>query len=184
MTTFPKGSGKLTKRATFFVEKVWEGFLQLGIQANASELCDLGLKALSRNYTVKTHAPKIHTIREDKTNRWKVGMMIDFFINSRTKKAFRFAPRVPVISLQKIVVKRTDHISMNDYPGQMYIQTITIANVDYFRSFLVTIDGNLQTVKRLGLLASNDGFDSLDDFFNWFCDDFEGKIIHWTDIKY
>jgi len=30
----------------------------------------------------------------------------------------------------------------------------------------------------------NDGFESLQDFFNWFNKPFRGKIIHWTDFKY
>jgi len=33
-------------------------------------------------------------------------------------------------------------------------------------------------------LAINDGFDSLKDFMHWFNVDFEGKIIHWTKLKY
>lgn len=184
MTTFPKGSGKLTKKATFFVEKIWEGFLTQGVKCSATEFCELGIKALPEKYKIKTNKPKIHTIRQDLSNRWKVGMMVDFFINARTKKAFRFAPRVPVISLQNIKITRTDHLSMSSYPFQMYIQTIPIDNVQYKRSFIVEIDGSIISLSKLSKLAINDGFDSVDDFFNWFCDDFEGKIIHWTDLKY
>ena len=33
-------------------------------------------------------------------------------------------------------------------------------------------------------LARNDGFDSIQAFFEWFKEDFEGKIIHWTDLRY
>ena len=33
-------------------------------------------------------------------------------------------------------------------------------------------------------LAINDGFESLKHFFEYFNEDFEGKIIHWTDLKY
>jgi hypothetical protein len=33
-------------------------------------------------------------------------------------------------------------------------------------------------------LARNDGFDSVEDFFSFFPEDFKGKIIHWTDLRY
>lgn len=33
-------------------------------------------------------------------------------------------------------------------------------------------------------LAINDGFESIDDFFNYFNEDTTGKIIHWTDLEY
>ncbi|OXA76380.1 hypothetical protein B0A58_07345 [Flavobacterium branchiophilum NBRC 15030 = ATCC 35035] len=47
---------------------------------------------------------KIHTIREDKNDRWKVGNKIDFFINARQKNMFRFAPVLPVVNTQKIEI--------------------------------------------------------------------------------
>jgi hypothetical protein len=33
-------------------------------------------------------------------------------------------------------------------------------------------------------LMKNDGFESAEQFFNWFNGYFKGKIIHWTDLKY
>ena len=33
-------------------------------------------------------------------------------------------------------------------------------------------------------IARNDGFDSINEFFDFFDKDFSGKIIHWTDKKY
>ncbi|QYS86321.1 hypothetical protein JJC03_15585 [Flavobacterium oreochromis] len=44
---------------------------------------------------VDQSTPKIHTIREDKKERWKLGVKIDFFINSRKPDMFRFAPVLP-----------------------------------------------------------------------------------------
>lgn len=34
------------------------------------------------------------------------------------------------------------------------------------------------------VLAKNDGFSGVKEFFEWFSEDFKGKIIHWTDLKY
>ena len=37
---------------------------------------------------------------------------------------------------------------------------------------------------QMETLAIADGFDSIEDFFKYFTNDFTGKIIHWTDLKY
>jgi hypothetical protein len=114
--------------------------------------------------------PKLHTIREDKNNRWKSGITIDFFINVRTKKMFRFAPKVPVVSTQTIEIKY-------------------IGFSDGFRPW-VKIDGkNVYTLdqiesEKMLKLANNDGFDTIQAFFDYFNKDFVGKIIHWTTLKY
>jgi len=34
------------------------------------------------------------------------------------------------------------------------------------------------------ILSANDGFDSVEQFFQWFDKDFKGKLIHWTDYEY
>ena len=102
------------------------------------------------------HIPKLHTIRKDEKNRWKEGLMIDFFINARQKNMFRFAPRIPVVSTQKIIIKNNT----------------------------VWIDGFPLLPKQTMGFAINDGFENVDDFFKYFNEDFNGKIIHWTNLKY
>ena len=106
------------------------------------------------------HFPKIHTIRKDEKNRWKPGMLIDFFINARQKDMFRFAPRVPVVSIQYIGI-----LHYRDNPE-------------------VNIDGRYLFPSEVETLANNDGFESVAAFFKYFNEDFNGKIIHWTDLKY
>ena len=62
------------------------------------------------------------------------------------------------------------------------IQKIFITpNSEIFR---VNIDGKWLDDSQIEKLALNDGFDSVKDFFNWFSEDFVGKIIHWTDARY
>ncbi|ROH98388.1 hypothetical protein EGI16_21370 [Chryseobacterium sp. G0240] len=104
------------------------------------------------------HRAKIHTIREDKTDRWKDGTMIDFFINARQKNMFRFAPRFPVISTQFIGI----------YP----------------KTKDVIIDGKHLFPSEIDVLAVNDGFFDYYDFFEYFNEEFHGKIIHWTNLTY
>ena len=162
---------QINGKPTNFVSKIWEGFLQLGIPFNANEFLELSEKALPEGYIIKTYPPKIHTIREDKTNRWKPGVMIDYFINVRTKNMFRFAPKVPVISTQKleIIFYSDREVLINDLPLK--------------RKIIIDDKRHLKDYEVIEL-AKNDGFDSVDDFFNYFNDDFTGKIVHWTDKKY
>lgn len=114
--------------------------------------------------------PKLHTIREDKNDRWKTGTKIDFFINCRQKSMFRFAPVLPVVRTQKIYMS----YAYND------IIEISIGS------------RQLHNQEEILEFVNNDGFDEWEDFFDYFypiikaTEDnwFEGKLIHWTDFKY
>ena len=94
-------STQLNGKPTHFVEKIWEAILQKGIPFTYEGM-EIGAIALPKGYVIKTHSPKLHTIREDNKNRWKVGTKIDFFINCRQKDMFRFAPVLPVVSVKKL----------------------------------------------------------------------------------
>jgi uncharacterized protein YqfB (UPF0267 family) len=119
---------------------------------------------------------KIHTIREDATNRWKAGRVMDMATGVRTKAYNKFTEQI-CIGIQTIEIKWTVP-SNND----------TIKN----RSVKVFIDGKnishhwYKDTDELimDVLAKNDGFETLQDFFGWFSEDFTGKLIHWTDLKY
>jgi len=103
---------------------------------------------------------KIHTIREDKTDRWHEGRPIQFWYgNPRNvkKNPFHFKDGF-CHSIQKIEIKKKC----------VYIDD---------RELKLPSD-------KVELLANQDGFDSLQEFFEWFDKDFVGKIIHWTDFKY
>lgn len=58
---------------------------------------------------------------------------------------------------------------------------------------MITIDPSLKMVKIDGKrlsdfdterVAKNDGFDSIEDFWSFFNEPYQGMIIHWTDTKY
>jgi hypothetical protein len=172
-------STQLNGKPTYFVEKIWEAFLQKGIQFKAVEM-NIGIEALPKNYKIKTNLPKLHTIREDKTNRWKAGVIIDFFINARTKKMFRFAPRISVVSTQKIEIVWTEWT-----PGTLLkLVSIYIDDECYVMNYEKEFNSSKQRHQRIEKLAYNDGFDTIEDFLAYFNTDFSGKIIHWTDKKY
>ena len=164
-------STQINGKPTYFVEKIWQGF------PNQEQYLDEWFQLESKIYDGYEFSPdapgmqpKPHTIREDKNDRWKPGVMIDFFINARQKNMFRFAPRIPVVSTQRILM------------------SYAYANIIH-----ITINGRrLNDWQEKEKLAINDGFDSWDDFVDYFIpiieksEDgfFTGKIIHWTDLKY
>ncbi len=163
-------STQMNGKPTYFVEKIWETILQKGIQIKINDFIELGHNALPRNYIVGTHKPKLHTIREDKKERWKPGTKIDFFINCRQVNMFRFAPVLPVVSVQKIEI-----IYKGIFIAVVVDKILFYTDADF--TFGKGVEGMLQ-------LAHNDGFDSIKDFFAYFDKDFTGKLIHWTDLRY
>ena len=107
---------------------------------------------------------KIHSIREDKHKRWKIGRLIHFATGVRTKLYQQFLLRT-CMGTQKIKIEYDNIPPIGD-------------------SATVMIDGEFLDFDGMELLAKNDGFESISDFFEWFNKDFSGKIIHWTNLKY
>lgn len=156
-TNFPADKGKIANKPTCFIELIMNSLLRNGL-AEFSEINDF-----EDNYSKKfgddlvmVPNQKLHTIRKDSKNRWKAGNDIHFCINVRTKNQFQFAPIVKCISTQEIEIQDKN----------------------------VWIDGLKCTWDEIEVLAINDGFDSVDAFFEYFNTGFTGKIIHWTNLKY
>ncbi|MFV8364797.1 hypothetical protein [Flavobacterium sp. XS1P27] len=171
-------STQLNGKPTYFIEKIWEGLLRT-VFKDDEEYID-HLKAYEEQFgkhwdylpeeQERMTNPKIHTIREDKKERWKPGTKIDFFINCRQKDMFRFAPVLPVVSVQKIEIKWIGF--NNGFRPCIWIDKKLIYDI-------------AEINKKLMLeLAQKDGFDTIEDFFAYFNEDFTGKLIHWTDLKY
>jgi hypothetical protein len=161
---------------THFVEKIWRSLMLIDTK-DYSDYWQYFFNCHEKGFDVfqeKNYIPKRHTIREDKNNRWKPGTMIDFFINARQKDMFRFAPRIPVVSVQKIDINYNPGGGVNVFIDNRFFH--------YQTSWGLAWDD--ETKKAMLMLAKNDGFDSVDDFFAWFNKDFSGKIIHWTDLSY
>ena len=108
---------------------------------------------------------KIHTIREDRHNRWKTGMMAhEWLHNPRnvTKNPHYFATS-QVQSIQRIEIIRVS---------------------DHLNETMVKVDGRELNQDEAQALAWNDGFINLVDFWLWFANGFDGKILHFTDKRY
>lgn len=157
-------STQLNGKPTYFVEKIHKCFGLKEINMIAGLDPSLHYPK-DYNFVAKDKLPaKLHTIREDAKDRWKTGTMIDFFINCRQPTMFRFAPKIPVVSVQEVEIIVNNFEFMNDYE--------------------VKIDGKLLSTDEKVKLAIHDGFDNLLQFFLYFNKDFKGKLIHWTNLKY
>lgn len=104
---------------------------------------------------------KIHTIREDKTNRWKPGKLIHFVVGLRTKQQKQFKLD-KCISIQKIQIKWHEDL----------LET---------RIYIDNKELDLETRQKL---AKKDGFENLAEFLLFFNKDITRKIIHWTNFTY
>lgn len=156
-------------KPNYFVQKIWEG---LSSYYSIAEM--IKEHYLNSYYWVsfeeKTNAggKKIHTIREDKNNRFKPGLNLHLVVFPYQKgKRLQFTPIIKCISTQQIIIKYF-------YNGK----------TEQFDLPTVLIDGKEIKGKQLLALSNNDGFDTVEDFFAYFKTDFTGKIIHWTNFKY
>lgn len=136
---------------------------------------------------VGTFKPKLHSMREDIHDRWKPGVMIDFFTGVRTKQAYRFAPRVKVVSVQKVEIKRVDDMRFENEDKTVYRVDVysPVLKETFVMAFQVLVDGKALVRSKIKALAINDGFETAEDFFSWFKNNgWKGKIIHWTNLRY
>ncbi|WP_281237865.1 hypothetical protein [Flavobacterium praedii] len=151
-------STQLNGKPTYFVEKILRG---IEIYKAPINLLAFWKYTGYDLFSKQDITPKLHTIREDKTDRWKPGTKIDFFINCRQPTMFRFAPVLPVVSVQEIEFREIDKYH-----------------------YIIVVDGRTLGGNDIRKLAINDGFDCEKDFLEYFPVGFKGKIIHWTDLKY
>lgn len=165
---------KIENKPTYFVKKIVLGLERVGLISicKASELLLIPISEIRSS----AEFSKLHTMREDKNNRWKAGNKIDFFINARQKDMFRFAPVLPVVSIQKV--------EMIWYGDEIKLVNIYIDGECYVQNYGIEFNSSNQRQERMEQLAKNDGFDSVEEFLNYFNTNFTGKIIHWTDFKY
>jgi hypothetical protein len=157
-------------KPTFFIEKIWAGLDDFQRSFKFDYEKDYKKKFGKEWDKPDNVLPKIHTIR--KGLGWKEGMLIDFWVNARTKNMFRFAPKIEVQSIQTFKL---------EYYSNFDLFRIKIDGVTVF-------DGgktdNVWSLDELEKFCQNDGFASSDDFLEWFDKDFGGKIIHWTGLVY
>ena len=171
-------STQLNGKPTYFVEKILKGLAENNLitpEELSYRMCPAPVVKYPTAYgfifdmTIDIKS-KLHTIREDKNDRWKPGTKIDFFINCRQKNMFRFAPVLPVVSVQKVEI--------------VYYHNRETLTLDLPQKRGVIVDDKPLMRSEIEQLALNDGFDTIENFFAYFNEDFTGKIIHWTVLRY
>ncbi|WP_438423101.1 hypothetical protein [Aquimarina macrocephali] len=176
-TKWPKNMGDLEGIRNRFPEKIWHSLAPV---LNDEEYYkwhgEEGILNLNmgNNYddSFFNSDPKLHTIRRDEKNRWRAGNKIHPVINNRTKQQFQFTPTIKCTGVQRIEIVKVANVKTP--------YTRSTGN----KTFQVIVDGNCLNKNQIEQLAINDGFESVEHFFRWFNEDFTGKLIHWTDLRY
>lgn len=111
---------------------------------------------------------KIHTIRQDKNNRWKPGNSIQHWMHNprnKSKNPYPFAAERP------------------DLNTCISIQSVSMIKTS--KEWIITIDGRELPKERFEEFAINDGFTSFRQMTTFITESISNwKIIHWTDFKY
>lgn len=159
--------GELAGQPNYFIEKIWKVFLD-----QSSPLYPYWMKGWDEKLGISIRdcydfSPKLHTIRTG--NRWKAGMKIHPVINNRTKDRFQFAPILECKSVQDI---------------EIYKGIVSIDDEIFYDAWFDNHLKHQSLLNNMKDLAINDGFPSVEAFFQYFNTDFKGQIIHWTDLKY
>jgi len=184
-------STQINGKPSYFVEKITKGILEskgykdFHIQAR---MCfDLRQNKWFNvdKLLMFSTKPKLHTVREDLKERWKVGTKIDFFINVRQPNMYRFAPVLPVVSTQKIEFIWKENTENQTCLGTKFNRICTIKIDDRFYGDAYLLNASVVSSSyTIPTFANNDGFDTPDELFAYFNKNFKGKIIHWTDLRY
>lgn len=137
-----------------FVEKIWAG------QSKGEALMK---RDVYQPDTETEFTPKIHTLRADPKNRWKVGMTINCVLFNRTKNRYEFSTLV-CTAIQKVEICHfPNHTAIAIYePGLIR---------------------GLEKPERQEFIR-NDGFENEEQFKAWFPDDGMFRLIHWTEKRY
>lgn len=111
---------------------------------------------------------KIHTIRTDRSERWKKGQKIHFWIGNPRNTRSENKPH----EFHKGTCSGVQKIEM-DWSSD---------------DLMVKVDNQKLDKEEVKQLAINDGFDSINEMLEWFDNvdekSFKGRLIHWTKKRY
>jgi hypothetical protein len=99
---------QIAEKPNYFIEKIWWALIDndiIGEYHNSTkELSQyrfdyFELFGIHWDGQCRKVENKLHTIREDKHDRWKAGKVIHPVINNRTPNRFQFAPCFPCVTV-------------------------------------------------------------------------------------
>jgi len=110
---------------------------------------------------------KIHSIRDDKSARWKTGNSIQMATGNQTKNydCFKEAECLNVQDVFMSIVQGTVHISIDENEIYYYPEKDVFARNDGFENWVSFVDFFYP------IIEDNSG-------------EYSGKLIHWTPIQY
>lgn len=116
--------------------------------------------------------PKIHTFRLG--YRWRAGLRMHMVVGNRTAQRRQFNLGIPDL----------------EYCKSVQTCVITCAK-DPMPHFVINIGHRILTPEEEIEFMYNDGFENLDQMWNWFAPNFRGidkihlgQLIHFSDLKY
>lgn len=135
------------------------------------------INGLGKPVAVSFGMPKIHTFRTDEKNRWPpLSKTIHHTYFNRSPKEDIFAI-TPCTGIQHVAIVWKPKQIRILIDGKLYTTHPRPCKEE-------EISMSFEHLERMRELAWADGFDSPEQFFKWFSQDWAGKIIHWTDKRY
>jgi len=129
--------------------------------------------------------PKIHTIREDKHDRWKAGRNIQMVYRG-PKYSIKEVFNKDIPQLQKCV--STQKVEFIYEPKKKEGQRLHLVVNGIIKVIARLYQGDIlmevEYYEFAHTFAVNDGFDDFSHMLTWFNKDFSGKIIHFTEFRY
>lgn len=114
-----------------------------------------------RNFKEKIlSGSKIHTIREDKNNRWQIGMSIQFYAMNPRNGGTKFADGIVKDIFKIEIVPELDIVMINSKVNSLYVH-------------------EFNKLEALNRLAVHDGFEDWKEMKQFFTKPFIGKLIIW-----
>lgn len=168
---------------TYFREKILAG---TGICAVVGTTLIDSITLQRMNTNLIQLKPKLHTMREDKHDRWRAGMSIQMVYRG-PKYSIKDQFNKDIQELSTCVSTQSIILYFSEYAGDSKLVSIYIDSRLYWVGQVTKTAANSCSPEDRQLieqLAMNDGFESSIDFFRWFKKEWSGKLIHWTDLKY
>lgn len=141
-------------KPTLFINKIWQSLLMDDVEMNANEFS----KKFDQLLAIIGN-DIIGSIPPKKhTIRKTDSKVVSGTELELSMKDFIFTPKIKCISTQLIVINSNGRN--------------------------ITVSGKSLGDEEIEKLISNDGFDSENEFWDYFKTPFIGKIIHWTELRY
>lgn len=116
---------------------------------------------------------KLHAIESGK--KYKAGDIAKPISVSPDGKEFQFAPELKIVSVQDIEIS----YDRKSDPRWAHVVIGGVMGIIFPYLFINEYENT-----SLEAIVENDGFESIDQFFQYFNEDFEGQILHFTDLRY